>query len=216
MKRGRHAAVIGCGISGLTAAAVSARCFERVTVVERNVLPEGPGFRSEVPQSRHLHSLMGARQRALDELLPGFTEELYEAGAVPLRTTYDHLWLSPAGWCSRFHPPSHVVPSATREPIEWIVRRRVAQIPQVSLREGRQVRDLTVDSGRTRVTGVRASAGGSEEEIPADLVVDASGRRSRIPQWLAAMTAQALGTLLAERGGDVEDCAVISTGPADR
>ncbi|REE95061.1 NAD(P)/FAD-dependent oxidoreductase [Thermomonospora umbrina] len=182
MARGRRAVVIGGGISGLTTAVVLAGHYERVTVVERDRLPDGPGFRGGVPQSRHLHALMGGGQRALDGLLPGFTEELYEAGAVPLRTTYDHLWLSPVGWCSRFDPPSHVVLSATRELVEWVVRRRALRLPNVDIREDTQVQGLVQGPGG-EVAGVRIDG----EAFSADLAVDASGRRSRTPQWLMAL-----------------------------
>ncbi|MCP9972378.1 FAD-dependent oxidoreductase [Actinomadura madurae] len=89
MERWHHVAVIGGGIAGLTAAIALAGHARRVTVVERDALAGDPGFRPGVPQSRHLHSLMGAGQRALDELLPGFTDELYAArrgaAAHPLR-----------------------------------------------------------------------------------------------------------------------------------
>jgi flavin-dependent dehydrogenase len=186
MDRWQHAVVIGGGIAGLTAAVAVAGHAERLTVVERDRLSENPAFRSAVPQSRHLHSLMGAGQQALDTLLPGFTDELYAAGAVPLRTPYDHLWLSPAGWCHRFSP-SHTVPSASRELVEWIVRRQVADLAGVRVRDRVEITGLLADGGR--VTGVRALAreGGAAEEIAADLVVDASGRRSHAREWLASL-----------------------------
>ncbi|MEW2354056.1 FAD-dependent monooxygenase [Spirillospora sp. NPDC029432] len=183
MERREHAVVIGAGIAGLTAAAALAGRFERVTVLERDALPDGPEFRPGIPQSRHLHSLMGAGQRALDELLPGFTERLYEAGAVPLRTPYDHLWLSPAGWCHRF-APSHTVPSATRELVEHVVRKSVAGLGGVDFRDRTETVGLVGDA--ERVTGVRVRGRDDDraEEFGADLVVNASGRRSGGRRWL--------------------------------
>jgi len=201
MERWHHVVVIGGGIAGLTAAVALAGRAERVTVIERDALAGDPGFRPGVPQSRHLHSLMGAGQRALDELLPGFTDELYAAGAVPLRTPYDHLWLSPAGWCHRF-APSRTVPSASRELVEWVVRRRVAGMAGVGFRDHLEVVELGQGDGR--VTGVRAvSRGGAVvEEIDADLVLDASGRRSRAQQWLASLGhGKAETTLVDSRAG---------------
>src|SRR5207244_10321727 len=44
------------------------------------------------------------------------------------------------------------------------------------------------DGGRPAVTGVRLAGGGI---IPAAIVVDATGRRSRAPEWLAALGAPA-------------------------
>ena len=48
-----HAAVIGGSLSGLLAARVLSNHFEKVTVLERDTLPNGPEFRSGVPQARH-------------------------------------------------------------------------------------------------------------------------------------------------------------------
>ncbi|TDC55996.1 hypothetical protein E1281_09545 [Actinomadura sp. KC345] len=181
-----HAVVIGAGIAGLTAAAALADVFERVTVLERDALGEAPGFRPGVPQSRHLHSLMGAGQRALDALLPGFTERLYGAGAVPLRTPYDHLWLSPAGWCHRF-APSHTVPSATRELVEYVVRTSVAEIDGVGFRDRTETVGFAGDAERVTGVRVRARDGGQVDEISADLVVNASGRGPGGRGWLRAL-----------------------------
>ncbi|MGP4030150.1 FAD-dependent oxidoreductase [Actinomadura sp. 3N407] len=186
MERWYHVAVIGGGIAGLTAAIALAGHAGRVTVVERDAPADDPGFRPGVPQSRHLHSLMGGGQRALDELLPGFTDELYAAGAVPLRTPYDHLWLSPAGWCHRF-APSRTVPSASRELVEWVVRRRAESLPGVRIRDRLEVTGLRADGGGITGVTVVPRGGGTTEEIAADLVVDASGRRSKTQEWLASL-----------------------------
>ncbi|URN01089.1 FAD-dependent monooxygenase [Actinomadura madurae] len=201
MERWHHVAVTGGGIAGLTAAIALAGHARRVTVVERDALAGDPGFRPGVPQSRHLHSLMGAGQRALDELLPGFTDELYAAGAVPLRTPYDHVWLSPAGWCHRF-APSRTVPSASRELVEWVVRRRAESLPGIRIRDRLEVTGLRADgAGITGVAVVRRD-GGATEEIAADLVVDTSGRRSRAPEWLASLGCDdAETTLVDSRAG---------------
>jgi 2-polyprenyl-6-methoxyphenol hydroxylase-like FAD-dependent oxidoreductase len=52
-----------------------------------------------------------------------------------------------------------------------------------------EVVDLVTDVGRGRVTGVRVlrAAAGGEEFIGADLVVDATGRGSLTPAWLATI-----------------------------
>lgn len=70
------------------------------------------------------------------------------------RTPYDHLWLSPAGWCHRF-PPTHTVPSAGRELVEWVVRRRAAGLGGVTLRDRHEITGLTADPAGRTITGVR-------------------------------------------------------------
>ena len=79
--RGGHAVVIGAGMAGLLTARVLADHFEQVTVVDRDRFPDRPGFRPGVPQSRHLHVLLGRGLECLEQLLPGFEADLVTAGA---------------------------------------------------------------------------------------------------------------------------------------
>src|ERR1700761_7905419 len=53
-----HAVVIGASIAGLCAARVLSEFYDRVTVFERDQLPNGAGNRAAVPQGRHVHLLM--------------------------------------------------------------------------------------------------------------------------------------------------------------
>jgi 2-polyprenyl-6-methoxyphenol hydroxylase-like FAD-dependent oxidoreductase len=180
-----HTVVVGSGLAGLTAAAALAPHTGTVTLLERDRLPEDARFRPGVPQSRHLHSLMCSGQEALEELLPGFGADLRAAGAVELRAPWDHLWLSAAGWCTRF-APSHVVPSASRELIESVLRSRVAALDPVRVRQGSEVVGLLGDGARVRGVRVRDRDGGVGE-IAADLVVDTGGRSSHVFDWLDSM-----------------------------
>jgi 2-polyprenyl-6-methoxyphenol hydroxylase-like FAD-dependent oxidoreductase len=185
-----HALVVGAGMAGLAAAQALSRHVERVTLIERDDLPDRPTSRAGVPQGRHAPALQPGGLAALERLVPGFGADLVAAGAVPIGLPADLLWLTPAGWMTRF--PScdrHVFMSASRELIEWTFRRRVLEAPQVVVRSGLEVRGLEVDRGRVRGVAVRsrrAGAEGPEVTIEADLVVDASGRRSPAPAWLAA------------------------------
>src|SRR5919112_3534023 len=86
---GRRAVVVGAGIGGLAAARALADHFEQVVVLERDVLATDAGHRAGTPQSRHLHVLLAGGLRALNELFPGFEQDLVQAGAVPLRVTTD-------------------------------------------------------------------------------------------------------------------------------
>jgi len=45
-------------MAGMLAARVLSDIFERVIVLERDTLPEGPQLRPDVPQARHLHALL--------------------------------------------------------------------------------------------------------------------------------------------------------------
>jgi 2-polyprenyl-6-methoxyphenol hydroxylase-like FAD-dependent oxidoreductase len=176
---GKQAVVIGAGMGGLAATGALAGFFEHVVVLERDELPAGAVDRQGTPQGRHNHALLAGGQRALGALFPGFEQDLAQAGAVPLRVTADFCTEMPGfdpfpqrdlGW--------HVY-SMSRPLIELTVRRRVERFPNVTRRSRCRARTLEA-SGHQRaatVVGVRCEdAQGRSETVPADLVVDASGR----------------------------------------
>jgi pimeloyl-ACP methyl ester carboxylesterase len=72
--RGSHAIVIGASMGGLLAARAVAEHYERVTIVERDELPEAPEPRKGVPQGRHPHALHARGREGLEELFPGLTQ----------------------------------------------------------------------------------------------------------------------------------------------
>ena len=186
-----HAVVLGAGMAGLLAARVLAGHFGQVTVVERDRLPEHPRFRPGVAQSRHLHVLLGRGLECLEQLLPGFEADLVAAGA-PVVEGSESLWLNAAGWSRRYQSPIRLL-GASRELIEWQARTRVTALDNVQVLEGCEAVGLLTDPSRDAVTGVRLrSRDGRAEatgpvELGADLVVDASGRQSQAPQWLAEL-----------------------------
>ena len=199
--RGSHAVVLGGSMAGLLAARVLANHFDRVTVVERDRFPEQPAFRSGVPQSRHLHVLLVQGRVVLEQLFPGLEAELFAAGAVQVRWPADVLALTAFGWLRRF-PEGLTVVSCSRELLEWHVRQRVAATGRVRFLQDHDATGVLPSADNTAVLGVlvrprsrgpgagsAGSANGAAHArgLRADLVVDASGRDSRAPQWLEAM-----------------------------
>src|SRR4029077_3971136 len=66
--------------------------------------------------------------------------------------------------------------------------RRVEQTPGIRFITGHEVRSLRLDRhGDVSGLTVRARGNGACHELPADLVVDASGRGSALPDWLEAL-----------------------------
>ncbi|GGN32724.1 2-polyprenyl-6-methoxyphenol hydroxylase-like FAD-dependent oxidoreductase [Actinoplanes campanulatus] len=187
---GGHAIVLGASLTGLVMARVMADHVERVTLIERDTLPDRPAWRRGVPQARHTHNLLAAGQRALDELFPGLTGQLRTAGMVPVRMPRDMLLLVAGGWVNRFDGP-HVVLTGTRDLLDHHVRFRLREIPNVDWLEATEATGLlAADDGG--VAGVRVrtrTAGGGTEEsdLRADLVVDATGRTSQAANWLRAL-----------------------------
>ncbi|MEU5220337.1 FAD-dependent monooxygenase [Streptomyces sp. NPDC020807] len=189
----RHAVVIGGSLAGLLAARVLADHAEKVTVVERDRFPEGPEDRPGVPQGRHVHVLIQGGHQAFDELLPGFTDELRELGAPKVGVPEDMVQWQNGRWFNRSAPTVHFY-GGPRAQLEWLLRKRVFADPRIERIEGHETVGLTGDS--TRVTGVRlrergTRAGKETRVLEADLVVDASGRSTKAPDWLAAIGAEA-------------------------
>jgi 2-polyprenyl-6-methoxyphenol hydroxylase-like FAD-dependent oxidoreductase len=185
-KVGGHAVVLGGSMSGLLAARVLADAYEQVTVVERDVLPEAGVPRKGVPQGRHAHALLPSGARVLDELFPGFLAGLVAAG-VPVIGDFRELWFSAGGHllCQDGKPDDPAY-QASRPYLEGRVRSRVRTLPNVQVKDGCDVAGLVTTPTRDRVTGARVlSRRGGAEEIPADLVIDATGRGARTPAWLS-------------------------------
>ena len=75
---------------------------------------------------------------------------------------------------------------------EYVLRRHVLDSGRVAFRDGDRVTGLDAErdavTGRMRVRGVHlAHQDGRAETIGGDLVVDATGRRSKLPDWLEAI-----------------------------
>ncbi|MFM6038829.1 MAG: FAD-dependent oxidoreductase [Sphaerospermopsis kisseleviana] len=185
----KTAVVIGGSIAGMLAAQVLTWYFDRVIIVEKDLLGSTgqPKKRPGVPQSFHVHALLIRGQQILEQLFPGILAELAESGTPFVNWTADVPWLGSSGWCPRFH--SHLAThTCSRNLLEWIIRRRLVANDRVKLRLGTQVTSFLSNADKTQVTGVRIRTGNEPEiEIFADLVVDATGRTSRTPHWLQEM-----------------------------
>ncbi|GAA2417468.1 FAD-dependent monooxygenase [Streptomyces glaucosporus] len=178
----RSAIVLGGGLAGFLAAGALARHAD-VTIVERDLLPEGPEPRKGLPQARHVHLLWAGGALAIEELLPGTLGALRAQGGHYLPLPRDMVALSPRGWFRRW-PPLHHMMLCSRDLLDATVRRQVltAYGDSVTVLEGTTALGLL--GGGAGVTGVRTVRDGVEEEHRADLVVDATGRGSRATVWL--------------------------------
>jgi 2-polyprenyl-6-methoxyphenol hydroxylase-like FAD-dependent oxidoreductase len=189
-KHGSHAVVLGASMGGLLAARVLADFYDRVTVVDRDILPADPVNRRGVPQGRMLHAALARCTQVLDELFPGFVDDLKATGVDSWDDgDLSKLWLSAGGHQavrSGKAPNAPMVLFPSRPLLEWDVRRRVQEISNVVFLEGHDVLGLTATPERDRVTGARVvdRADDREKTLTADLVVDATGRGSRTPVFL--------------------------------
>ena len=193
---GERAIVLDASMGGLLAARVLADNFKAVTIVERDVLPDDPANRRGVPQGRHVHALLGRGAQILDELFPGILNELVADGApvwddADLSKLYlslgGHEMLRSGKLAIDQNTMALYMPS--RPLLECHVRRRLRRIRNVTIQGGQDVAELTSTPDRKRVTGVRVlnHDDGVEQELTADLVVDAMGRAAHTPAVLESL-----------------------------
>ncbi|HWI65226.1 MAG TPA: FAD-dependent oxidoreductase [Symbiobacteriaceae bacterium] len=182
----RHAIVIGASMAGLMAAKVLADRFDQVTLIERDTLADGPEPRKGVPQAFHAHTLLIRGKQILESLFPGLGEDLAVHGAVHSDSSAQIKWFQHGVWKGR-SPSGLIATSMTRPLLEWRVRTHLLKLPNVTLLEGTRVLGLLATDGAERITGVHLEPTDHSEparRLAADLVVDASGRGTRAPQWL--------------------------------
>jgi len=178
-----HAVVIGSSIAGLITTAILTRHFDRVTVIERDRLPDAVELRKGVPQATQAHILLKRGQMIMEDLFPGMTDELIAAGAVPLNMGADLRWFV-GGWRPRFESSIEIL-GVSRPLLETTIRQHLKANPKVMFMQDTRVIGLSSDTKHSRATGVKVEQRYMGELIvSADLVVDASGRATHAPEWL--------------------------------
>ncbi len=180
------AIVVGGSIGGLLAGLVLAETCDEVVLVERGELPDAPAPRAGVPQGMHAHGLLAGGLAALEQLLPGLCRELEQGGCPTGDNLRDVAWIFSGRRLAVGESGVHGM-TVARPVLEHAIRRRVTELPNLSIRTGTRVRGLLCEAGRVVGTRVAPALGGVEEELAADLVVDASGRHSQLPEWLGAL-----------------------------
>ncbi len=189
--------VVGGGIGGLSTAMLLGRDGHGVTVLERDPAPPPASVdaawtgweRTGVNQFRLLHFFLPRFRAVVESELPEVADGLAAAGAARFNQVAEAPDSVAGGWIDgdeRFDALT-----ARRPVVEDVLARAAASAEGVEVRRGVSVEGLVADgAGRNgtppHVTGVRLDSG---EELSADLVVDASGRRSPLPRWLEQLGA---------------------------
>jgi 2-polyprenyl-6-methoxyphenol hydroxylase-like FAD-dependent oxidoreductase len=183
-----HAVVLGGSLAGMAAAGILSRFFDKVTLVERDVYPEGAKLRSGVPHARHAHGLLLSGVTMLERIFPGFEALSCERGAHALDYGTDMIILGEKGWAPR--KPGMRGLTASRVLFDSVCLELLRRIPSVEIRERTEAMGLRIErDGRgARVAGVelRDRGTGQRFELAADLVVDTCGRGSKTLDWLSA------------------------------
>jgi flavin-dependent dehydrogenase len=123
-------------------------------------------------------------REVLDFVLPDIRAQLTAAGGV----TIDPLQLLPPAITDRAPREGDerfVTINARRTTVEQVLARAAEAESGLEVRRGVTVTGLVAGAydGVTHISGVRTETG---QELAADLVVDATGRRSQLPRWLEA------------------------------
>lgn len=158
-----------------------ARAGHDVTVLERDPQPLPPDVdsaaewdRPTVPQTQHTQSVLALGRLILARRLPDVLDDLLAAGADC------YLLADPR------QEPDLTTPAVRRTTLEWILRvRATLDEPRIRWRSGVVATGLLLRRAGSipQVTGVRTRDHG---QLHADLMVDATGRRSARPDWLLA------------------------------
>ncbi len=194
--RGLHIVVIGGGPNGLLTSMLLADDGHRVTVLERDpAQPPSPTEawehweRNSVRQFHMGHFFLPRFRAELERNLPRVVEAIRAAGAL----SYNPIKLMPDQFSGGWQDGDERFEAVTgrRPVVEAIIAGCAADTAGVTIRRGVTVTALATkpaaDDQPLHVTGVETDA----ETIPADLVIDASGRNSGLPRLLTAAGAPA-------------------------
>lgn len=151
--------VVGAGPAGLFTAIALARRGRRIVVVDRDPgpSPSGEWRRRGVMQFEHAHTFRGPAVEAMQDEMPDALDALRRAGARVV-TAEDG---------------TPVVLHSRRTLFERVLREIACREPTLTMRTG-HADGVRCEAGRA----VGVHVGG--DVIPADVVVDASGRASRV------------------------------------
>src|SRR5580700_7408805 len=184
---GRCAVVVGAGLGGLSVARVLADYFDEVIILDRDELPDDAAPRPGVPQGKHPHVLLGGGFKALENLFPGFGNELMRAGAEPMEPGYDFLYEVPGQDVWPRIELSWPTYSMTRPLIERTLRRQVERLGNITVRRGCRVLSIVSGAHVLAATGIRyETPAGNRKTLEADLTADASGNGSLTLEFLKA------------------------------
>jgi 2-polyprenyl-6-methoxyphenol hydroxylase-like FAD-dependent oxidoreductase len=179
--------VLGGSVAGLVSAMQLARRGFSVTVLEREPRPavapplDAPvTVRTGAPHAVHGHSLLARGAVELKRTLPDIYAALLASGVGEL-DLIANMPASIADRAPRAGDDDLVMPCTRRYTFDRVLVEAAEATPGIELRFGVAATDLRLATDRgslPRVTGVELAGA---EVLAADVVLDASGRRTRVP-----------------------------------
>ena len=195
--------VVGGSAAGQFAALLLARAGHEVLLLDQDPVEPASGidaaagaFRPAVPHFVQPHVVLPRCRLLLRQALPDVYAALLAAGAreVPLASAMPPALPASTAWSG---DDEFTSVATRRSTLDWVLRRAVAGQPGIQAQGGVRATGLLARPGSPpRVAGCATTGG----DLAADLVVDATGRRSAIDSWLQAVGAQRSRTVHAECG----------------
>ncbi|WP_342496326.1 FAD-dependent monooxygenase [Bacillus sp. FSL K6-3149] len=180
-----RAIVIGGGMTGILAAKVLSTFYHQVFIIEKDEMPDSPKNRLGTPQAFHPHRMLPLGKQIVERLFPGYTKELLTMGGF-------NTWHQTSRFITKDGELTLTDTEETavtrRAMLEWVLMQRMLNEGRVQCLEKHEALSLQLKEGTNQVIGLvvkdRHEKPGSIREMKADLVVDASGRISKLPKWL--------------------------------
>lgn len=180
-----RAIVIGGSITGMLAAKVLSMFYDQVLIIEKDELPDSPENRLGTPQAFHPHRMLPLGKQFVERLFPGYTKELLAMGGFNTRDQTSRF-ITKDGELTLTDTEETAV--TRRAILEWVLMQRMVKEDHVQFLEKHEAISLQFKEGTNQVMGLivkdRQIKPGSIHEIKADLVIDTSGRMSKLPKWL--------------------------------
>ncbi len=178
----KNAIILGGGISGLLVSKVLSQKYEKVFIIEKDKLEDRPQVRQGQSHVGQFHVLLLKGLRVLEHYFQGITKELEDRGAVKLDLGEGAYWYSYGGVKQNITTGIETL-ICSRKLIDYGIRKRVEEIPNVQILDETKYIDLIEKNGT--IKGVRLLNSKTEVyEIESDLVIDATGRGSITSKWL--------------------------------
>ncbi|MFC0216264.1 FAD-dependent oxidoreductase [Paenibacillus chartarius] len=181
------AIIIGGGMAGLMTARVLSDHYDEVLIVEKDDIPSGPDLRPGTPQAFHPHRFTMRGKTITERLFPGYEHDLVAQGC-PSSLNKDVFFMNQHGSLEMKYDRNDI--KFSRSALEWVIRERVKTISNVRFLLRHDVIRLLTTPDRSSVIGVQArdrDQSKQEKALTADLVIDTSGRSSKLSLWLTEL-----------------------------